>query len=372
MKDVYRGREQTYLKHFLLEHYLERVGYVIGSTFGSFVYVDGFSGPWQSGDEAFEDTSFMIAIRTLRRVQEGLGRIGRSPRIECLFVEKDSKTFDALQGAIAATTDIKVKAIPGAFEDVIPEILAHVGRRFSLTFIGPTGWTGIALDRITPILCHSPGEVLINFMYDYHARFSGLAEHRDAFIEMMGGTGFEGLNEADTIALYCDRLRVAGDFKYVTSTRIKKPTAERSYFHLVYATRHVRGLEEFRVVEEKEIAEQERVRLEAKDLERIARTQQPMLFSADEVSGPRSFEEEFLGQQEKAAARLETLLESHGRISYEELLGELLVMPLVWPRAIKRLIDEQRKADRIEIEGLKDHQRTARKGCFIALKDRGD
>ena len=28
--EYYRGREQTYLKHFFLERYLERVAYVIG------------------------------------------------------------------------------------------------------------------------------------------------------------------------------------------------------------------------------------------------------------------------------------------------------------------------------------------------------
>jgi len=29
--DHYRGREQTYLKHFFLERYLERVAYKVGS-----------------------------------------------------------------------------------------------------------------------------------------------------------------------------------------------------------------------------------------------------------------------------------------------------------------------------------------------------
>jgi len=49
MKSVgyYRGREQTYLKHFFLERYLERVAYVIGYSQPQFVYVDGFSGPWK-------------------------------------------------------------------------------------------------------------------------------------------------------------------------------------------------------------------------------------------------------------------------------------------------------------------------------------
>ncbi len=64
--EFYRGREQTYLKHFFLEKYLERVAWNILSFRDEFVYVDGFSGPWKSEDEALEDTSFMIALNQLR------------------------------------------------------------------------------------------------------------------------------------------------------------------------------------------------------------------------------------------------------------------------------------------------------------------
>ena len=50
----YEGREQTYLKHFFLEKYLERVAYVIGFSYPEFVYVDGFSGPWRAEHEALD------------------------------------------------------------------------------------------------------------------------------------------------------------------------------------------------------------------------------------------------------------------------------------------------------------------------------
>ncbi|MCH9054044.1 MAG: hypothetical protein IIA72_23845 [Proteobacteria bacterium] len=70
--EFYRGREQTYLKHFFLEKYLERVAWNILSFRDEFVYVDGFSGPWKSEDEALEDTSFMIALNQLRKVRQGL------------------------------------------------------------------------------------------------------------------------------------------------------------------------------------------------------------------------------------------------------------------------------------------------------------
>ena len=156
MKDLqdYKGREQTYLKHFFLERYLERVAYVIGWTYPEFVYVDGFSGPWKSSDEAFEDTSFKIAINKLRRVRAGLVNAGKRGRIRCLFIEKDPAAFRALDEATGGESEIEVESLQGEFEQLIPDILKFVGDSFSLVFIDPTGWTGFALRRIAPLLRH--------------------------------------------------------------------------------------------------------------------------------------------------------------------------------------------------------------------------
>ena len=154
--EYYRGREQTYLKHFFLERYLERVAYNIGSFYNDFVYVDGFSGPWKSGDEALDDTSFMIAIQKLRQVREGLAKVGRTPKIRCLFIEKDPGAYRALQAAVRDVTDIQIETLKGEFEQSIPQVLKFVGNAFSLVFIDPTGWTGFGLKQITPILQHRP------------------------------------------------------------------------------------------------------------------------------------------------------------------------------------------------------------------------
>lgn len=107
--EYYKGREQTYLKHFFLERYLERVAYNIGSFANEFVYVDGFSGPWKSENEALDDTSFMIAIQKLRQVREGLAKVGRTPKIRCMFVEKESGPYRALEAAVRNVTIFRSK-----------------------------------------------------------------------------------------------------------------------------------------------------------------------------------------------------------------------------------------------------------------------
>lgn len=359
MKDVeyYRGREQTYLKHFFLEQYLERVAYVIGYRYPQFVYVDGFSGPWKSDDQAFEDTSFIISINKLRQVRDGLSKVGKRPRIRCLFIESGKTAFRALENAVNQVSDLDVKALHGDFEKLIPDVLGFVGGSFSLVFIDPTGWTGFGLRQITPILEHRPGEVLVNFMFDHINRFFGdiRPEIVRTFDNLFGGPGWAPVfqtgraREDAIVELYRDRLRAAGTFKYVTSTRVLKPISDRSYFYLVYGTRHVRGLLEFREVERKVVEAQESVRLSTKQTYRIERTRQTELFTAENLPYPPSFEEERATNLAAAASKLRLLLRGNQRVKYQEALGILMEIPLVWEQDTQQIIKEMRSASELEI-----------------------
>jgi len=83
------GREQVYVKHCLLEKYLSRSAYKIGSSWDLLVFVDGFAGPWRTKDKDFADSSFGVAIRVLKEAVDGLKKIGNL-RVNgaCIFVEK--------------------------------------------------------------------------------------------------------------------------------------------------------------------------------------------------------------------------------------------------------------------------------------------
>ena len=372
--ELYRGREQTYLKHFFLERYLERVAYNIGSSpsFTSLTYVDGFSGPWKSADDAFEDTSFMLAIRILRRVREGLSRIGRSFKASCIFIEKDPASFVKLRNASAIVKDFDIQLIHREFEDAIPAVLDLIGRSFSLTFVDPTGWTGFALNRIRPLLNHRPGEVIINFMYGYINRF--VADPRPevvaTFDQLFGGLGWEATvrtpyhREEQIVSFYQERVRLVGDFAHVTHTCILKPISDRSYFYLVYGTRHPKGLLEFRDVEKKVTKEQGIARSAAKQRDRMSRTGQDELFDGSTML-PGSFEQEETTQLKAARATLLRLVKERGRISYEDARTILSEMPLLWESRIKRIILDLRKAKEIDIEGLNPPRRTPQPGHML-------
>jgi hypothetical protein len=90
---VYRGREQTFIKHVILRRYLERVAWNILSWADGFVFVDGFSGPWKSRGARYEDTSFGIAIEELRKVRDGFNAKGKKKRLRCLLSRRGKAPF---------------------------------------------------------------------------------------------------------------------------------------------------------------------------------------------------------------------------------------------------------------------------------------
>ena len=376
--EFYEGREQTYLKHFFLEKYLERVAWNIFSFRDEFAYVDGFSGPWKSEDEEYEDTSFVIALKQLRKIRDDLKEgNGKNVRIRCFFNDNDPVAYKDLEKAVAAVEDIEIRALCRDFEDVVRDIVDYVGSSFSLTFIDPTGWTGFGLAKIQPLF-ELRGEVIINFMFDFVNRFldDPTPENAANLDPLFGGSGWHlefedqvvaGQSREDAILdVYCERLRKFGKFPHVTSTRILKPLADRSYFHLVYGTRHWKGLVEFRGVEKIAVAEQERVRGVAKIIHQVERTGQGDLFSeAAEQLGPRTSAEERKKRLGFGYVKLRDILKARQVCKYEDLIAELLKVPFVWKSDLDGWITDMRKAGEVDIHDMSERERTAKPGYTI-------
>ncbi len=96
----YAGREQAYVKHYLLEKYLAPLTYKVGSAWDSVVYIDGFSGPWRTIRPDYADSSFGVAIETLRKVRLQLKEArGRDLPIHVILVEQDKRAFAVLRNS---------------------------------------------------------------------------------------------------------------------------------------------------------------------------------------------------------------------------------------------------------------------------------
>jgi len=268
-REDYVGRGQTYVKHLFLREYLLELAFKVlqaPNARADFVYVDGFSGPWRSAAEAHTDTSFHVALSVLTDVASNLAARGIQPRMRAVFVEKDRRSFPVMSEAVKRFGLIETTVIPGEFEEAIPQIINTVGGAFTFCFVDPTGWKGLALDRLAPLL-RLRGEVLVNMMTNSLNRHLGLEAVRGGFNQYFGGPGWEReyaeafkvhRSREEAVRLtYLARLKAICGYRYVATTRVRFEDKQRTYFHLAYGTRHPKGMEVFRRVETKAVEAQE-------------------------------------------------------------------------------------------------------------------
>src|SRR5712664_1042163 len=292
--DPYEGREQTLVKHFVLEKYLQRFAMIVGTWNDTINYVDGFSGPWNLKSGDFADSSFATALRVLRGARYALRAKGRDLRLRCFFIEEDAKSYERLAQFARETTDAEVVTKNSEFIQAIPEIevfLRAGGQHaFGFTFIDPTGWTGFAMKEIRRLLLHRPGEVLINFMTSYIRRFAQSPEkiRQQEFEDLFGSAEFRdemvGLASKDRedalVRRYVRSVRETGEFPYVCAAVVLHPQKDTAHFHLIYATRDMKGVEVFKEAEKAAMKVLEEARAEAQQRKREARKKQPEMFVA--------------------------------------------------------------------------------------------
>lgn len=153
----YEGREQTLVKHIILEKYLARFAHIVGTWASSITYVDCFSGPWKAQSEEHKDTSFALAIGELRKAQETLKQRNPQLTLRCYFLERRLAAYRELERFAGNIRGVEVQTRKMELAQAIPDILAFVekgGRTFPFIFIDPTGWTGFGMEVIRP-LCSS-------------------------------------------------------------------------------------------------------------------------------------------------------------------------------------------------------------------------
>jgi hypothetical protein len=286
--------------------------------------------------------------------------------MRCLFIEADKARFETLESATRSTARVDTKALFGQFEALIGEILQFIGHGFSLVFIDPTGWEGFAMDRIRPILERPRGEVIVNFMFDYINRFINdpRPEIESSFNELFGTQDWHHLRRAedreDIVRFYSEQLRLTGGYRFSTFTPIFKPLSDRAYFHLIYCTRSIRGLIEFRESEKRSLPDREKIRNRAKQTARISRTGQFELYGASEIDTSNIFGSYRASNLQRAGDVFVQKLGPGSRITYEELLGSILVLPYVWEGDVKAMLATAREKGDVVVEGLAPRSRTPR------------
>ncbi len=371
-ESLYEGREQSGVKHLILQRYLLRFALITGRNWRSITYVDCFSGPWKSQSEKYDDTSFAIAIQQLRDARAQLAKSGIKIDLRAFFIEDNSQSFAQLEQYVGQIDDVEIEVRNRKLEDSVDEICRFVSsadaQTFPFIFIDPKGWTGFALDVIRPLLELSPCEILINFMTQHIIRFINNQESKESFERLFGSARFadnikdlEQENRVDgAVFKYRDVVSRAGRFDFPGVAGILNPMKNRSHFHLIYLSRHWRGLDVFKDAEKKSMSNMETARARAEQSSREAKSKQTELFAADDAPESEYFRSLRDRYRQLVIDHIESILKKEGRISYDDAWNSWLRYPMVWESDLKDWIKQE--SQRIELEGLSARQKVPQRG----------
>jgi three-Cys-motif partner protein len=384
MPDEYRGREHTWLKHRVLDEYLQGWAHKLGSIRQHPVhlwYVDCFAGPWQSQDASRSDTSIAIGLKALNDAAATWAALGNEIRLHAVFVEKDPRAFSVLQAFVAeAAGAVDVHALRGAFGDHVDAIDALIGTNPAFIFVDPTGWGGADLRFIAKLGSKARRDLMINVMYDHINRFKDVKEEKLAFLRSQMRDFFglsdadlpEGLDEAALMGLYRDRLGRLGGIGLVADLAVPVPTRERTKFRLVVAGHNAKVIELFRDIEKKVIgADAARVRSDAKARADEDRTRQPALLQAPAPATDPGYADDQIAAEHAVRELLPRRLRRDGPQRFGDLWPRILCVYHLTLGDLRRVVAELRTAGAIEVRGLGPRERSVKDQHVLASTSRG-
>ena len=380
LPEAYRGRAQSFVKHEVLRHYLDRAAMTLLSAWDDFVFIDGFSGPWKNAKDDYSDTSFGIAIDRLRKARSNWQAKGKSPKVRCVFVERRGGAFNKLQAAANAVGDMICTPLHGQLEDHVTRIGEVVGNKaFTLTFVDPTGWS-FDLQRLAPLLQRKPGEVLVNFMYEHFRRFidDQRPDIRASQDRAFGGPGWrdrysvllsQGLGKEEAVLeTFKYQLKNVCGFDFVASARVRHPLKSQTHFYLVYGTRHLKGLVKFRDAEKEALRSEEAYRRQAQDHNLQDRTGQGLLFGNGEVLVGNTFADPRTDDHTALEQWLRRTVQPQA-YEYENLAQAALERFSVAEPEFKDILVGLKQSGVVNFEGMSLKQRKPSSGVKISWRE---
>jgi three-Cys-motif partner protein len=289
--DLYRDREQSFIKHQFLTKYLQAAAYkTLQGHSPTFNFVDAFAGPWKVSDEAmYSDASFDQAINTLEAVRADLGKRGVAGlKIRFCFCEQRRDRVARLRDYAATKGKFEIHVFEGAFEDNLNAIAAKLPNGFTFTFIDPTGWN-IRNDQVFRFLRDRGGEFMLNFMSDHINRHAGFGEVAASFGRFLANPDWandfaklpsDWSNEQKMLYLMKDAMRASTVATYLPDFSIMVPRKEWVKMRLILGTRSPEGLALFRDVQEKVEKQETEMRQNLRDGD----SPQVSLFSAADIA----------------------------------------------------------------------------------------
>ena len=250
---IWEAQPHTIAKHEILRRYLNAWFPIMGRHHGRIIYIDGFAGPgiYENG----EPGSPIIAL------QCALGH--RNPlwkEIIFRFIEQRQDRCDKLESLIGGLEGARAfdhRVVPGVFAEAMTPLLDDLQIRGfyqvpTFAFIDPFGWVDVPFSIVARILEYPKSEVLITFMLDELKRFVGEKVLWNNLTVYFGNENWKPaimLSGADRekhlIETYVENLKTLASAKYVRTFRMINMRHQTDYY-LVYATKHIKGLDKMK------------------------------------------------------------------------------------------------------------------------------
>lgn len=361
----YGGREQAFVKHHFLANYVEQLVFKVSSR-RDVVYVDGFSGPWKDQGERYEDTSFGIALESLRSAKQTWKDMGRGdPTMTALLVEKDPQAYARLQEIVPRYPDITIRTFNGDFVQLVPDLLRCIpDDAFSFVLMDPKGWK-IDMEAVAPLLGRPNSEVVFNFMFTMINWSTAMpnAAIQAALEALMPKTDWKqrldsiapapGQSRADArkqvlVGAICEAIGRLGGYPYVIETPVLFPLKDRTFYSLIYATRSTKGIEVFRDCQHASLKKQDEVRSGLQVARRDERAGMTDMFGA--LPTDDDFAARWMAEQETAAraALFAATPMAPGTTTYGDLWPRILARHGVRKVRLGRMAAELRNSQDIE------------------------
>jgi three-Cys-motif partner protein len=364
----YHGREQSWLKHRVLEEYLEAWSHKLGG--GKFHseahlwYVDVFAGPWRSARQDLADTSIFIGLTELCKAANTWRRLGRTVRLHAIFVEKERSAFAELEAFTGESKwkDVDIHCFHGEFGEQVETVGRLVGQQPALIFVDPTGWKGAALRFISPLVRSPRRDVLINVMYDHLNRFKDderpwLREQIDDFFGLEGKPLPNSMNEDELMQQYRERLKDKGSLPFVADLAIPMPQANRTKFRLVVGGHSSMVLRVFRDVEATVIG---REAAEVAEDVRQRMSPQVSLFSGRAMTTAIGYARANNEGIELAGRHVLSAVSLQGQLAFKDLWPAILAAHHLRYKDLTDLIHELQRDGKIAIENMKTGERVVK------------
>ena len=246
--------DHTCAKHKILKEYLKAWIPIIGSTSNTSIFLDGFAGPgiYKGG----EIGSPIIAIKTARDHKY----LERIKNMNFIFIEKDKNRYDILSKTIKdkypkLPPNLNYEIMPNGFIENLSQMLDKIREGNSLpptlAFVDPYGYSEIPFELIKRFLQNSKSEILLTFMTHPIIRFLKTTPE-ETINKLYGTTDWQDVKKMDDneekinflIDLYMKQLKNS-NVKFTRSFRMINSNGNVVY-HLIFATKHWRGMNEMK------------------------------------------------------------------------------------------------------------------------------